>query len=172
MRKELKIMYMCHHPNILKLYSHFEDENNLYLIQELSAGGHLGTKKIYPEHKVLKYTRALIDGLMYMHDNHKIIHRDMKPENIMLGGYNDDTAKIIDFGLSNFKEKWKLRMTKVGTPVYQAPELLKGDGEHDHRVDIWALGCIIFELLTAEYLINADTIPECRKKILNKKFIS
>lgn len=98
-------MYLIDHPNLLTLYTHFEDDDTLYLVLELTSGKDLmkvleGGNKL-SEKTAIKYTVQIVNGLENLHKS-KIIHRDMKPENLMLG--EGDTIKIIDFGLSNFEE--------------------------------------------------------------------
>lgn len=91
---------------------------------------------------------------------HGVIHRDMKPSNIFLAGYKVSEAKLIDFGVARRTDE-AFRLTRqgntVGTPMYNAPEQARGRGDLDGRVDIFALGCVLFEALTGEPAYSGDT---------------
>lgn len=148
MNREIEIMYMLHHPHIIKLVNHFEDEDNIYLIMDFASKGQLYTqlKRVgkFDQRTAAQYMREVISALKYLHSfNPPIIHRDIKPENILLD--ENGRLKLCDFGWSNYEEKNK-RTTYCGTPDYLAPEMIKKEG-HDTRVDIWYLGVLMFELL-------------------------
>jgi serine/threonine protein kinase len=148
MNREIEIMYMLHHPHIIKLVNHFEDEDNIYLIMDFASKGQLYThlKRVgkFDQRTAAQYMREVISALKYLHSfNPPIIHRDIKPENILMD--ENGRLKLCDFGWSNYEEKTK-RTTYCGTPDYLAPEMIKKEG-HDTRVDIWYLGVLMFELL-------------------------
>lgn len=143
-------MYNLDHPNIIKLFNHFEEENYIYLMIEYAGGGQLWQKLKkegrLDENTVKKYMADIILAVEYLHSqNPPIIHRDIKPENIML----DETGriKLVDFGWSNFKNRQ--RMTFCGTPDYLAPEMILEQG-HDEKLDIWSIGVLTYELLTGK----------------------
>lgn len=147
--REIEIMYRTNHPHIIKLYNHYEDDDNFYLILELASKGQLYNllKKLkrLDEKTVAQIMRETISAVKYLHSlNPPIIHRDIKPENILLDYEN--RAKLADFGWSNFLENNKTRDTLAGTPEYLAPEMVMKSG-HDEGVDIWSIGVLIFELL-------------------------
>ena len=149
--REVEIMYKISHKNIVKLYSHFEDESNCYLVMEYIKRGNLFSllqsqpNKCLDQKSIANYIVDLISSLYYLHNmNPSIIHRDIKPENLLLS--DDNHLKLTDFGASNYYFQNKARFTTVGTRIYQSPEMLLNKG-YDTRVDIWAIGVLIFELL-------------------------
>ena len=155
--REVEIMYKTNHPHIIKLINHFEDDQNVYLIMELGAKGQLFSllKKFshgIDQMRAAQYMREIISAVKYLHSmNPPIIHRDIKPENILLD--NDGRCKLADFGWSNFEDGNKFRDTYCGTPEYLAPEMVTKSG-HNESVDIWALGVLIFEMLTGRTPFN------------------
>jgi serine/threonine protein kinase len=133
-----------------------------------------------PTRKLDEKTTALVTiqlckALGYLHER-KIIHRDIKPENILLDG--QDSVKLADFGWSNFEEKFKKRETYCGTIDYLAPEMADHSHRHDHRVDIWSVGVLIYELLTGNAPFaptkpgasNSEIELETKRNILKQKF--
>ena len=154
-KREAEIMYKIHHPNIVKLFGHFEDNTYCYFIMEYMSGGNAyslvpkhGIKKISNEMTV-SILKDIISATYYLHHMvPPIIHRDIKPENILFD--SEMKAKLTDFGWSTYLNKnHQKRMTMCGTPIYLAPELVNNIG-HDHRVDIWCIGVLMFELLTGQ----------------------
>ena len=142
-------MYRINHPNIIKLYGHFEDNTYCYFIIEYMPGGNIyslvpkyGHKKISTQ-TVASILKDIISATYYLHHmTPPIIHRDIKPENILINSQMQ--AKLIDFGWSNYLNRMNMkRTTMCGTPVYLAPELVNNIG-HDHRVDIWCIGVFLF----------------------------
>ena len=152
-RREIEIMSKIRHPNCVRLFGNFEDENCCYFIMEYIPGGNLYTLmsnnrniglNIY---LVASIVRDLASAIYYLHNmNPPIIHRDIKPENILLT--NNFKIKLTDFGWSNYIDfEGEQRSTLCGTPIYLAPEMIQNSG-HDKHVDIWCLGVLLFELLT------------------------
>ena len=147
LRREIRIMYSLRHPNIISLYSHFEDSENFYLILEYAPGGQLFTRlkkfKTMPEAVAAQYMRETCLAVQYLHSRiPAIIHRDIKPENILIS--SDDSIKLGDFGWSNFLDDE--RDTYCGTLEYLAPEMINRSG-HGISLDLWSLGVLLFELL-------------------------
>ena len=121
-------MYELNHEHIVKLYNHFEDEDNFYLILQYCSRGQLYTmlKKEgrIAEKNAAQYMREVISAVEYLHSlEPPIIHRDIKPENILLD--SGDSVKLADFGWSNFFNEDRRRLTYCGTPEYLAPEMIK-----------------------------------------------
>ena len=150
MNREIEIMYRLHHPHIIKLINHFEDEDNIYLIMDFASKGQLYNhlkKHVKFDHRTAsQYMREVISAVKYLHSfNPPIIHRDIKPENILMD--DNGRLKLCDFGWSNYEDN--KRTTYCGTPDYLAPEMIKKEG-HDTRVDIWYLGVLMFELLAGK----------------------
>lgn len=115
----------CRHPNILRLYTWFHDENKIYLALELASKGELykhlksSPDERFPEERAARYTYQVADALNYCHLNN-VIHRDLKPENIMLT--HNDQIKLADFGWSAHTQSNK-RKTMCGTLDYLPPEM-------------------------------------------------
>ena len=151
-RREIEIMYKIKHPNCVRLYGNFEEENYCYFIMEYIPKGNLynliKTKKNKGIEKVMvaQIIRDLINAIHYLHSlNPPIIHRDIKPENILLT--NDNKIKLTDFGWANYINfKEELRSTFCGTPLYLAPEMIENKG-HGKNIDKWCLGVLLYELL-------------------------
>ena len=154
-KREAEIMYRINHPNIVKLYGHFEDNTYCYFIMEYMSGGNAyslvpkyGVRKMNPK-LTASILKDVISATYYLHHMYPpIIHRDIKPENVLIN--SEMKAKLTDFGWSNYLNKSDMkRTTMCGTPIYLAPELVNNYG-HDHRVDIWCIGVLMFELLTGQ----------------------
>lgn len=106
----------------------------------------------------------MFQGLAYLHLNN-LVHRDLKPDNILLNEKND--IKITDFGWSRKIENEKDPITKlIANILYRAPEICLQVEKHDWRVDIWAIGCIFFEILQKSLFVNGDSNLECIKQII------
>lgn len=148
---EIRIMYSVNHENIIKLFTHFEEDDYIYLVIEYAPGGQLWYKLNqtgrFDEETVKSYLRDIVLAVEYLHNREPaIIHRDIKPENLLLDSKN--RVKLADFGWSNFFTDTK-RITYCGTLDYLAPEMILELG-HDKALDIWSLGVLIFELLTGK----------------------
>ena len=151
-RREIEIMYRVHHPNVVKLFGHFEDNKYCYFIMEYIPGGNvynLVPKNGYrtvPIQTIASIMKDVISAVYFLHHmSPPIIHRDIKPENVVLD--QNMKAKLTDFGWSNYMQGDMKRTTVCGTPVYLAPEIINNRG-HDEKVDIWCIGVLLFELLT------------------------
>ena len=151
-RREIEIMYRVHHPNVVKLFGHFEDNKYCYLIMEFIPGGNIyslvpknNIRRINTQ-QVASIMKDVISAVYYLHHMvPKIVHRDIKPENVLLD--NGLKCKLTDFGWSNYMQGDMKRTTLCGTPVYLAPEIINNQG-HDEHVDIWCIGVLLFELMT------------------------
>jgi len=148
---EVRILQTLDHPNVIKLYEYFEDEENVYLVCELCAGGELFDRIIkaefFEEDQAAEIFRQILQALNYCHTQN-IVHRDLKPENFLFQTQADDSdLKIIDFGLSKIMEGGRMhRMkTRAGTPYYISPEVLAGN--YDISCDMWSAGCMLYILL-------------------------
>lgn len=143
--KEVLIHRTLVHPNIVRLIDHFEDTSKLYLILEYVEKGSLFDlirRKIkLPETEACEIFVQTCSALNYMHEN-DIIHRDIKPENLLIS--KDDIVKICDFGWS--AQSSENRVTFCGTLDYMSPEMLNSEA-HSPKMDIWALGILLYEML-------------------------
>lgn len=137
-----------HHPNIVKCYDIINTMDVIYIIMEYCEGGDLSSLLIGKKfkHTYLKYYfKQILNGIEFL-KNKKIIHRDMKPKNILLSS-NKKNIKLCDFGLAKQLETGIKRITTIcGSPLYMAPELYKKES-YTESVDIWSLGLILFEMI-------------------------
>ena len=151
-RREIEIMYRVHHPNVVKLFGHFEDNTYCYFLMEYMESGNIytyvpknGIHRINTQ-QVASIIKDVISATYFLHHmNPPIIHRDIKPENVLLN--SSMQAKLTDFGWSNYMDGMYKRTTVCGTPIYLAPEMINKTG-HDEKVDIWCIGILLFELIT------------------------
>ena len=173
-KREAEIMYRINHPNVVKLYGHFEDNTYCYFIMEYMSGGNAyslvpkyGHRKISPQ-MTASILKDVISATYYLHHMYPpIIHRDIKPENVLIN--SEMKAKLTDFGWSNYLNKSDMkRTTMCGTPIYLAPELVNNYG-HDHRVDIWCIGVLMFELLTGQPPWIGEDVQTLKYNISNMK---
>ena len=151
-RREIEIMYRIHHPNVVKLFGHFEDNTYCYFIMEYIEGGNIYSYipkngiSIISTQQVASIIKDVISATYFLHHmNPPIVHRDIKPENVLLA--SGMVAKLTDFGWSNYMDEGYKRTTVCGTPIYLAPEMVNKTG-HDEKVDIWCIGVLLFELMT------------------------
>ena len=149
---EIKIMTSLNHPNILKAFEVFEDEINYYIVMERPDKGDLfnyicSKGRLSMEESSFIYYQ-IVNAIQYLHKN-KIVHRDMKPENIMLT--KDMIVKIGDFGLSKYFKSTEIKLqTNCGSPCYSAPEVLRGNRYKPLPVDIWGIGIILYCMVCGE----------------------
>ncbi len=174
-RREIEIMYKIHHPNIVRLFGHFEDDANIHFVLEYIPKGNLFTilskqkTKCFDVNTVAHLIKDLICSVYYLHNMEPpIIHRDIKPENVLLDAQNK--IKLTDFGWSNYIEDSGVRSTFCGTPVYLAPEMIKESG-HDHNLDIWCIGILMFELLTGNIPFQGSDQQSLNGNILKNKIV-
>ena len=175
-RREIEIMSKIRHPNCVRLFGNFEDENFCYFIMEYIPGGNLYTLMSSNRNTglniylVASIVRDLASAIYYLHNmNPPIIHRDIKPENILLT--NNKKIKLTDFGWSNYIDfEGEQRSTLCGTPIYLAPEMITNSG-HDKHVDIWCLGVLLFELLTGTPPFIGQNRVLLMKNIINVNII-
>ena len=172
-RREVEVMYKIHHPNVVKLYGHFEDKNYCYFLMEYISKGNIyglipqDKKKRLNAQVVASLMKGVISAVYFLHNmNPPIIHRDIKPENVLLSEKLE--AKLTDFGWSNYMEDDQKRNTVCGTPIYLAPEIIKEKG-HDERVDIWCIGVLLFELITGTVPFQGNDIDTLKNNILRLK---
>ncbi|EDO18975.1 hypothetical protein Kpol_2002p46 [Vanderwaltozyma polyspora DSM 70294] len=147
--REIIIMKLLNHPNVLRLYDVWETNNNLYMVLEYAEKGELFNllveKGPLPENEAIRFFRQIIIGMSYCHAL-GIVHRDLKPENILLD--HKLNIKIADFGMAALETEDKLLETSCGSPHYAAPEIVSGLPYHGLETDVWSCGVILFALLT------------------------
>jgi eukaryotic-like serine/threonine-protein kinase len=159
-RREEEIGRMLDHPGVMKVLSGDDDRSQFYMVMEWVEGRLL--REILSEHGKLPAERAvriaqrICEVLEYIH-KHGIVHRDLKPDNIMIDG--DDRVKLIDFGIAAKSGARRLTFTKLsqvmGTAEYISPEQVKGK-RGDARSDIYALGIMLYEMLTGRTPFSGD----------------
>ncbi|XP_041457057.1 serine/threonine-protein kinase 36-like [Lytechinus variegatus] len=146
LRKEIEIMRGMHHPNIIEMLDTFETDKEVVAVTDYAEGELfqiLEDDGTLPEQQVREIACQLLSALYYLHA-HRILHRDMKPQNILLG--KGGVVKLCDFGFARAMSINTLVLTSIkGTPLYMAPELVE-EKPYDHTADLWSLGCILYEL--------------------------
>ncbi|MBI1374865.1 MAG: protein kinase [Phycisphaera sp.] len=155
---EARAMAAINHPNVVKIHKISTHQGTPYIEMEFLSGG--SVKDLVKRHKRLPEADALqiaIDcakGLKAAHAS-GLVHRDVKPENMLLTEEGD--AKLLDFGVAQFRENSKGKKKVVGTPYYVAPEVVKQEAV-DHRSDIYSLGCTLFYMLCGRPPFDAESV--------------
>nr|XP_015192821.1 PREDICTED: serine/threonine-protein kinase 36 isoform X2 [Lepisosteus oculatus] len=148
LRREIEIMRGLRHPNVVLLLDSFETDREVVVVTEYAEGELfqiLEDDGSLPEAQVREIACQLVSALYYLH-SHRILHRDMKPQNILLG--KGGVVKLCDFGFARAMSVSTLVLTSIkGTPLYMSPELVE-EKPYDHTADLWSLGCILYELHT------------------------
>ena len=167
--REAKSAGRLNHPNIVTIYDVGKSDNTAYIAMELLEGNllkdFLDVHTALPIDKIVDIAAQIADGLAYAHKN-GIIHRDIKPANIML--IHGDRVKITDFGIARMStSSGTLAGTVIGSPRYMAPEQVVGKPV-DGRSDVFALGVVLYELLTGESPFDGDNINTTMYRIVNE----
>jgi calcium-dependent protein kinase len=172
-KNEIETLLSVDHPNIIKVYETFEDNDAIHIVMELCTGGEM--MEIFPEdgsmpeEKVLDFIRSMLKAVNHIHQM-GIIHRDLKPENFLFSrSQSPDELKLVDFGLSNkFTSKFEKLHSKVGTPYYIAPEVIQGT--HNSKCDMWSIGIIFYIMLSGDIPFHAESVPAVFKKIMSGSY--
>jgi calcium-dependent protein kinase len=163
-QRELEILVYLDHPNIIRFCETYEDQMYIHFVMEYCEGGELMERVMnegsFSEHRAAVTMNKLFSAMTYVHLK-GIVHRDVKPENILYTSSTVDAdIRIIDFGLSRKLSLNELQST-VGTPVYLAPEMISG--RYGFECDNWSLGCIMYIMLSGEppfFAENVETLLE------------
>ncbi|XP_042424941.1 CBL-interacting protein kinase 24-like isoform X1 [Zingiber officinale] len=171
-KREISIMKIVRHPNIVKLHEVLASSTKIYIILELATGGELFDKIVHQrrlsENESRRYFQQLIDAVDYCHSK-GVYHRDLKPENLLLDYQGN--LKVSDFGLSALPQKGVgLLRTTCGTPNYVAPEVLGHQGYDGSAADIWSCGVILFVLMAGYLPFNEVDLPTLYKMIKAAEF--
>ena len=172
-KKEAYLLKSIDDKNIIKYIDSFFYDDSFYIITEFCSN--LDLKSFINEHKkenrlineqtIWEIIRNLCGGIKAIH-NKNMIHRDLKPGNIFIS--DNYKIKIGDFGISKILNETNYAQTFAGTLLYMAPEMINGD-KYTNKVDIWALGCIIYELCTLDYCFSDNNILKLINKINSGK---
>ena len=170
-RIEIGILKLCHHPNVVRLLDHLENEDYIFIVMEYIEGGTLGQylkKKNFnfSERQASTIMSQIASGVKYLH-KYGIVHRDLKPDNIMITQQNDfGVIKIMDFGLSKIVSTQETMVDGYGTLSYVAPEVLLRT-PYNKEVDIWSMGVILYYMLCGHLPFKGNKEVIIAEKIVN-----
>ncbi|GKZ30092.1 hypothetical protein AbraIFM66950_007786 [Aspergillus brasiliensis] len=157
LEREVVIMKLIEHPNVINLYDVWENRGELYLVLEFVEGGELfdyvSRNAPLREEEAVRIFGQIIAGLGYCH-RFNICHRDLKPENILLDGQGN--VKLADFGMAALQPSHRWLDTSCGSPHYAAPEIVGGKRYLGDKADIWSCGIILYALLTGFLPFDGD----------------
>ena len=172
--RERELLSSLNHQGIVRLYKAFHDPSYLYLVMEYCSKESLATLlqrhgKTFPYSLVRHYAAELVQILEILRRSN-IIHRDIKPENILISAGNH--LKLVDFNCAKkLSSRKTIRNTFVGTLSYVAPEILKNSGHIGPEVDLWSLGCIIYQMLSGKLPFHSASQEQIYENILEGSYI-
>ncbi|KAK7292055.1 hypothetical protein RIF29_07707 [Crotalaria pallida] len=172
-KREISIMKIVRHPNIVRLHEVLASRTKIYIILEFVMGGELYDKIVQlgklSENESRRYFQQLIDAVAHCHRK-GVYHRDLKPENLLLDAYGN--LKVSDFGLSALtKQGVDLLYTTCGTPNYVAPEVLSNLGYDGAAADVWSCGVILYVLMAGYLPFQEADLPMLYKRINAAEFV-
>ncbi|XP_077572543.1 serine/threonine-protein kinase Nek1 isoform X14 [Stigmatopora nigra] len=172
-RKEVAVLANMSHPNIVQYKESFEERGFLYIVMDYCEGGDLFKKinsqkgMFFPEEQILDWFVQICLALKYIHDR-KILHRDIKSQNIFLT--KDGTVQLGDFGIARvLNSTVELARTCIGTPYYLSPEICENK-PYNNKSDIWALGCVLYEMCTLKHAFEAGNMKNLVLKIIRGSY--
>lgn len=172
-KREISVMRLVRHPNVVELYEVMASKTKIYFVMEYVKGGELFGKVAkgkLKEDAARRYFQQLISAVDYCHSR-GVYHRDLKPENLLLD--ENGNLKVSDFGLSALAESKHqdgLLHTTCGTPAYVAPEVINRRGYDGAKADIWSCGVILFVLLAGYLPFHDSNLMEMYRKIGKAEF--
>ncbi|EGO22056.1 hypothetical protein SERLADRAFT_362515, partial [Serpula lacrymans var. lacrymans S7.9] len=171
--REIVIMKLINHPNIMRLYDVWETSSELYLILEYVEGGelfdYLCNKGRLSTSEALGYFQQIISAIHYCH-SFNIAHRDLKPENLLMD--QNKNIKVADFGMAAWQASSNNGMlrTACGSPHYAAPEVVMGQEYNGSASDIWSCGVILFALLVGRLPFDDEDLYTLLEKVKRSTF--
>lgn len=170
-QREVRIMKSINHLNMIRLYEVMETERYLYLVMEYASKGEIFDLLIKQgrlnEKEARIMFRQIISAVEYLHQK-RIVHRDLKAENLLLDENNH--MKLIDFGFSNNFELGAKLKTWCGSPPYAAPEMFEGKEYYGPATDIWSMGVVLYVLVCGAMPFDARTLHDLKQTVLAGKF--
>ncbi|XP_034738590.1 serine/threonine-protein kinase Nek1 isoform X4 [Etheostoma cragini] len=172
-RKEVAVLANMSHPNIVQYKESFEEGGCLYIVMDYCEGGDLFKKinsqkgVLFPEEQILDWFVQICLALKHVHDR-KILHRDIKSQNIFLT--KAGTVQLGDFGIARvLNSTVELARTCIGTPYYLSPEICENK-PYNNKSDIWALGCVLYEMCTLKHAFEAGNMKNLVLKIIRGSY--
>ncbi|XP_042726746.1 serine/threonine-protein kinase Nek1 isoform X5 [Lagopus leucura] len=172
-RREVAVLANMKHPNIVLYRESFEENGCLYIVMDYCEGGDLFKKinaqkgVLFSEDQILDWFVQICLALKHIHDR-KILHRDIKSQNIFLT--KDGTIQLGDFGIARvLNSTVELARTCIGTPYYLSPEICQ-NRPYNNKSDIWALGCVLYEMCTLKHAFEAGNMKNLVLKIISGSF--
>ncbi|KAJ8277130.1 hypothetical protein GJAV_G00071790 [Gymnothorax javanicus] len=172
-RKEVAVLGNMSHPNIVGYRESFEESGCLYIVMDYCEGGDLFRRinaqkgVLFPEDQILDWFVQICLALKHVHDR-KILHRDIKSQNIFLT--RDGTVQLGDFGIARvLNSTVELARTCIGTPYYLSPEICENK-PYNNKSDIWALGCVLYEMCTLKHAFEAGNMKNLVLKIIRGSY--
>ncbi|XP_007485665.2 serine/threonine-protein kinase Nek8 isoform X5 [Monodelphis domestica] len=172
-QNECQVLKLLNHPNVIEYYENFLEDKALMIAMEYAPGGTLAEyiqkrcNSLLDEETILHFFVQILLALHHVH-SHLILHRDLKTQNILLDKQRM-IVKIGDFGISKILSSKSKAYTVVGTPCYISPELCEGK-PYNQKSDIWALGCVLYELASLKRAFEAANLPALVLKIMSGTF--
>mmetsp|Transcript_6293 Transcript_6293/g.19085 ORF Transcript_6293/g.19085 Transcript_6293/m.19085 type:complete len:519 (-) Transcript_6293:153-1709(-) len=164
--REMWILRQCRHPHVVRLYESIWTPSDAFLVLEFGARGDLFdyvvSKGRLDEGEARVFFAQIAAGLAYIHHS-AIVHRDVKPENLLLDG--GGSLKIADFGLANVLRDGDLLRTSCGSPNYAAPEVIAGRLYAGPEVDVWSAGCVLYALLCGRLPFEDESVRTLFRRI-------
>ncbi|RDB27944.1 Serine/threonine-protein kinase GIN4 [Hypsizygus marmoreus] len=171
--REITMMKLMNHPNIMRIYDVFEGEKELFLVLEYVEGGELFDFLVnrgrLPPAEALAFFKQIVYGLNYAH-TFSIIHRDLKPENILLASISPPLIKIADWGMAAFAHPSLQLETSCGSPHYASPEIVNGQTYQGNATDVWSCGVILYALLTGRLPFDDKNVRTLLGKVKSGKY--
>lgn len=172
-RREVAVLANMKHPNIVQYRESFEENGSLYIVMDYCEGGDLFKRinaqkgVLFQEDQILDWFVQICLALKHVHDR-KILHRDIKSQNIFLT--KDGTIQLGDFGIARvLNSTVELARTCIGTPYYLSPEICENK-PYNNKSDIWALGCVLYEMCTLKHAFEAGNMKNLVLKIISGSF--